>query len=133
MAVVLLAVFVSVSAFAGQQMKMHEPATDQQIDRALDTLQGALNLTPAQASTIHQLAMTRRDTMRAMHEQARPKFQQLMSMLKQPDPDPAAVGRVVIDLKATHDQARAKQADIERQFYAILNPTQQQIVNDIRK
>jgi Spy/CpxP family protein refolding chaperone len=136
MAVVLLAVFVSVpalSAFAGQTRKMWEPATDQQIDRALDTLQQSLNLTPTQATTVHQLALTRRDNMRAAHEQARPKLQQLMSLLKQPDPDPAAVGRVVIDLKATHEQARMKQADIEKQFFAILNPTQQQTVNDLRK
>ena len=48
------------------------------------------------------------------------------------NPDPAAVGKAVIELKTIHEQVRAKQADLEKQLTSILNPTQQQIVNNLR-
>src|SRR5262245_53726389 len=108
------------------------PASDQEIDRALDTLQSTLNLTTSQTNNIRQLAQSRRDTLRSIREQARPKFEQLMLLLNQADPDPAAVGRATIELKAIHDQARSRQADLEKQFLSLLDPTQQQIVNNLR-
>jgi Spy/CpxP family protein refolding chaperone len=57
----------------------------------------------------------------------------LMSMLRQPNPDPAAVGRTVIELKGIHEQARTKQADFDNQLSSILNPAQQKTVNDLRR
>jgi Spy/CpxP family protein refolding chaperone len=113
-------------------MRMWGMTSDQRIDRALDTLQSTLNLSPSQVTSIRQLAQSRRDSFKSIREQAKPKFNELMTLLKQPNPDPAAVGRIVIDLKATHEQARAKQMDLEKQFLALLNPTQQQIVNNLR-
>jgi len=113
-------------------MRLWGMTSDQRIDRALDTLQSTLNLSPSQVTSIRQLAQARRDSFKSVREQAKPKFNELMALLKQPNPDPAAVGRIVIDLKATHEQARAKQMDLEKQFLALLNPTQQQIVNNLR-
>ena len=97
---------------------------------ALNTLQGTLNLNTSQVSSIRQLAQSRLDTLRSIREQVR--LEQLMSLLNQADPDPAAVGRATIELKAIHDQARSKQADFERQLSSLLNPMQQQIVNNLR-
>src|SRR5262249_33866633 len=68
-----------------------------------------------------------------IREQARPKFEQLMALLKQPNPDPATVGRSVIELKTIHEQARTKQMDFEKQVSSLLNPKQQQIVNNLRE
>jgi Spy/CpxP family protein refolding chaperone len=116
----------------GGMWPMRGMATDQEIDRSVETLQRSLNLTPSQATSIRDLARTRRDSLRAVREQARPKFEQLMTMLRSPNPDPAAVGRVVIDLKAVHEQARAKQAEVDKQLTGILNPAQQQTVNTLR-
>ena len=116
----------------GGMWPMRGTATDQEIDRSVEILQRSLNLTPSQATSIRDLARTRRDSLRTIREQARPKFEQLMTMLRSPNPDPAAVGRVVIDLKAVHEQARAKQAETDKQLTAILNPTQQQTVNMLR-
>ena len=113
-------------------MRQMRGMSDQEIDRAVDTLQRTLNLSATQVTNIRQLAQTRRDSMRSVRQEARPKFEQLMALLKQPNPDPATVGRAVIDLKAVHEQFRAKQADYEKQFMALLNPTQQQTVNNIR-
>jgi hypothetical protein len=55
-----------------------------------------------------------------------------MTLLKQSNPDPTAVGKAVIELKTIHEQARTKQADMEKQLTSILNPAQQQTVNNLR-
>jgi Spy/CpxP family protein refolding chaperone len=55
-----------------------------------------------------------------------------MSLLDQPNPDPATVGRAVLDLKATHDQMREKRADFEKQLTAVLTPAQRETVNSLR-
>ena len=113
-------------------MRMWGIASDEQIDRSLDTLQRTLNLNTSQVTSIRQLAQSRRESFRSIREQARPKVTQLMTLLHQTNPDPTAVGRIVIDLKGIHEQARAKQNDYEKQVTNLLNPTQQQIVNNLR-
>jgi len=114
-------------------MPLKGMASDQEIDRAVDTLQHTLGLNSDQEERIRQLARSRRDSFRALREEAKPKFEQLMSMLRQPNPDPAAVGRAVIDLKAIHEEGLAKQADLEKELNTILDPTQQQTVNNLRQ
>ena len=118
---------------SGMMMPMWGMASDQQIDQSLNTLQKTLDLSPSQVSSIRQLAQNRRDQMKSIREQAHPKFEQLMSLLSQPNPDPTAVGRATLDLKAVHDQAKAKQAQMDKQLNTILNPTQQQKVSQLRK
>jgi Spy/CpxP family protein refolding chaperone len=114
-------------------MPLRGMASDEQIDRAVDTLQRTLALNPDQEAAIRQLARSRRDSFRALREEAKPKFDQLRSTLREPNPDPAAIGRIIIDLKAIHEEALTKQADLENELNSILNPTQQQIVNNLRK
>jgi Spy/CpxP family protein refolding chaperone len=116
----------------GMMMPMMGMASDQQIDQSLNTLQRTLDLSSSQVSSIRQLAQNRRDEMKSIREQSRPKFQQLMTLLNQPNPDPAAVGRATIELKAVHDQAKAKRAEMDKKLDTILNPTQQQKVNQLR-
>jgi Spy/CpxP family protein refolding chaperone len=107
-------------------------ASDEQIDRAISTLQRTLNLTSSQSTEIRQLAQSRREDRRAVREQTRAKFEQLMTLMNQPNPDPAAVGRAALDLKSAHDQARTKQTELESQFMKVLNPSQQRVVNNLR-
>jgi len=113
-------------------MRLWGMASDQEIDRSLDTLQRTLNLSASQVTSIRQLAQSRRESLKSIREQARPKFEELMTLLHQANPDPAAVGRIVIGLKGIHEQARAKQDDYQKQVNSLLNPTQQQIVNNLR-
>jgi Spy/CpxP family protein refolding chaperone len=113
-------------------MPMWGLTSDQRIDRALDTLKRTLNLSESQVTSIRQLAQSRRESFRSIREQAQPKFEQLTTLLKQTNPDPAAVGRIVVDLKAIHEQARTKQMDLEKQLSALLTPAQQQTVNNLR-
>src|SRR5262252_596393 len=62
-------------------MRMRGMASDQEIDRAVDTLQRTLNLNASQVTNVRDLARARRDSFRSIREQSRPKFEQLMSML----------------------------------------------------
>jgi hypothetical protein len=55
-----------------------------------------------------------------------------MALLKQPNPDPATIGRMVLDMKTFHDQTRAKQMDFEKQLSEVLNPSQRQVVDNLR-
>jgi Spy/CpxP family protein refolding chaperone len=106
--------------------------SEEKIDRSLNVLQSSLSLSPTQVTKIRELARTRRENLQAIRDESRPKFQQLMSMLKQPNPDPAAVGRTVIELKGIHEQARTKQSDFENQLSSILNPSQRETVEYLR-
>ena len=107
-------------------------ASDERIDRSLNVLQSSLSLNPSQVTTIRKLARQRRESLQTIRDESRPKFQQLMSMLKQPNPDPATVGRAVIELKGIHEQARMKQSDFEKEVSSVLNPTQRQTVDNLR-
>ena len=114
-------------------MHMWGVANDQEIDRSLDTLKTKLNLSASQVTSIRQLVQARRQSFQSIREQAKPKWEQLMALVKQPNPDPEAVGRAVLDLKGIHEQAHAKQNAMEKAFMAVLNPTQQQTVNNLRE
>jgi len=143
-AVVFLIVCLSVAAFPKPQSSGSAPMphhqfgmmgrmpSDERIERSLDTLQHTINLSSSQVASIRELARSRRESISTIRDQAKPKFEQLMSMLKQENPDPSAVGRIVIELKAIHQQVQTKQADYENQLSSILTPTQQQTVNTLR-
>jgi Spy/CpxP family protein refolding chaperone len=143
-AAVLFIVCLSVPAFPQQQSYASAPMphhqfgmmgrmpSDERIDRSLDTLQRTLNLNSSQVARIRELARSRRESISTIRDQAKPKFEQLMSLLKQENPDPSAVGRIVIELKGIHQQVQTKQADYEKQLSSILTPTQQQTVNSLR-
>src|SRR5262249_23518399 len=88
---------------------------------------------PSQTADIKQLLESRRADFKAIHEQVRAKFGQLKMLLSQPNPDPATIGRAALELKTIHDQAKAKQAEVQKQFLSLLNPAQQQAVNSIQK
>jgi Spy/CpxP family protein refolding chaperone len=107
-------------------------APGMRMDRALRVLQQNLNLTDSQVSRIRDLAESRKTRFASIHEQAMPKFEHLMTLLRQPNPDPAAVGRATIELKQVHDQAKAQQAALERDFYNILTESQRTMVDKLR-
>src|SRR5689334_13244811 len=102
-AMALFLVSLTIPASAQRTMHRWGMASDQQIDRALITLQNQLNLSPAQVTNIRNLAQSRRTTFQAIREQARPKFEELHALLRQPNPDPAVVGAVVLQLKQIHE------------------------------
>ena len=102
------------------------------MDRALQVLQQNLNLTDSQVSRIRDLAESRKTRFAAIHEQAMPKFERLMTLLRQPNPDPAVVGRATIELKQVYDQGKAQRAALERDFDNILTESQRTMVDKLR-
>src|SRR5215831_16910327 len=95
-----------------------------QIDRSLNVLQRDLALTDSQVSQIRQLVDSRRGRFESIREQGKPKFKELMSLLDKPNPDPLAVGKAAIAFKQVHDQAKAEQANLEKEFLNVLNDNQ---------
>ena len=102
------------------------------MERSLNVLQRELKLTDSQVSQTRQLLESRKSKFQSIHEQARPKFEQLMSLLRTPNPDPTAVGRATIELKKVHEQAMAEQASLEKDFYGLLTDSQRTIVDKLR-
>ena len=119
-------------AHHGFGMGMWGMPSEREIDRSMGILQQTLSLTAGQFANIRQLALSRRETFGGIRENARPKSEELRTLLSQPAPDPAQVGNVVLDLKKIREQARSAQADFNAQLMAQLNPDQQQIVNTLR-
>jgi Spy/CpxP family protein refolding chaperone len=103
-----------------------------QKDQALNVLQRNLALTDSQVSQIRQLVDSRRSRFESIREQGAPKFRELMNLLNRPDPDPYAVGKAAIAFKQVHDQAKAEQADLEKEFLNVLNDNQRRTVNTLR-
>src|SRR5579862_5125481 len=109
---------------AGAEYGFWGMAPGVRMDHSLNLLQRDLNLTDSQVSQVRQMVESRKAKFESIHEQAMPKFEHLMSLLRQPNPDPATVGRATIELKQVHDQAAAEQAGLEKEFYNILNSSQ---------
>jgi Spy/CpxP family protein refolding chaperone len=105
---------------------------DMRVDHSLKVLQRDLSLTDSQVSRIRDLAESRKTRFASIHEQMMPKFEHLMTLLRQPNPDPSAVGRATIELNQVHDQARAQQAALEKDFYSILTESQRTTVDKLR-
>ena len=102
------------------------------MNRALGVLERDLNLTASQVSQVRELIESRQGKFKSVREQMMPKFENLMSLLRQANPDPAAVGRATIALKQAHEQMRAERAALEADFLAILDDSQRQKVNRLK-
>ena len=61
-----------------------------------------------------------------------PKFHELDQFTESAEPDPYAVGKAAIAFKQAHEQVRAVEADLERDFLNVLNDSQRRTVNTLR-
>jgi Spy/CpxP family protein refolding chaperone len=107
-------------------------APGMRMEHSLKVLQRDLNLTDSQLSQIKQLVESRKTKFESIHEQAMPKFEHLMSLMRQSNPDPTAVGKAALELKQVHEQAAAEQAKLERDFYGVLNDSQRATVDKLK-
>jgi len=107
-------------------------ASPKQMDRSLNVLQHDLNLSNSQVSQIRQLVQSRYNRFETIREQAGPKFEELMRLLNQPNPDPTTVGKATIAFKQVHEQVRTEQANLEKDFLNVLNDSQRRMVNSIK-
>jgi Spy/CpxP family protein refolding chaperone len=98
----------------------------------LKVLQRDLGLSDSQASQVKELVEARRARLDAVRQQAKPAFEELLRLMRQPNPNTEAVGKAALAFKKIHEQAMAEQEKSEEEFLSLLNPQQQQTVNGLQ-
>jgi Spy/CpxP family protein refolding chaperone len=83
-----------------------------------------LELTPEQMAAWDELLATLRSTVAPLHTQIAALQEQLEQLLGEANPDPAAVGALVIQIKKLRDQVAAAHSAYVAGFEALLSPEQ---------
>jgi len=92
-----------------------------------------LNLTAAQQTTLDQLASDLTATTKPLHQQQRDNFKQVEALLAGANPDPAAVGQLVIAGNALRGQFKAARDTFDSKFEAILTAEQKAAYEAVKK
>ena len=92
----------------------------------------ALQLTEDQVAQWDALAADHRATVEPLRQQLKGVEQQLKDLLGQPDPDPAAVGDLVLEGHDLREQIRAADEAYRQGFEALLDETQLNKLHFIR-
>ncbi len=93
--------------------------------RAKAEVVGFLALTPDQVAQWDTLLATREQTIPPLRTQLQGIEDQLKALLAEPNPDPAAVGDLVLQAKGVRDQIKAAKGAYLDGFGAMLGPDQQ--------
>ena len=83
-----------------------------------------LELTPEQVDAWMVLLDEFHQQQRALHEQIRVLEEELKLQLQQPDPDPAAVGALVLEIHGLREQIRLNEEEYRDAFEALLGEGQ---------
>lgn len=83
-----------------------------------------LQLTDQQQASARQLFQSFAEKARSLREGQRDVREQLRAALDAPNPDPAQVGRLVIQMHGTREQVRAARQEMDKSFAALLTPEQ---------
>jgi periplasmic protein CpxP/Spy len=83
-----------------------------------------LDLTEQQQASARQLFQSFAEKARSLREGQRGVREQLRTALDAPNPDPAQVGRLVIQMHDTGEQVRAARQEMDKSFAALLTPEQ---------
>jgi len=102
------------------------------VARAHEAVAGFLALTSDQVGAWDALLQARRDTVEPLRQQLRDVEQQLAALLGEPDPDPAAVGAMVITGHGLRVQIRDAENVYVSGFEGILTEEQMQKLHFIR-
>ncbi|HXK10247.1 MAG TPA: periplasmic heavy metal sensor [Vicinamibacteria bacterium] len=84
-----------------------------------------LGLTAEQKTQFQQLHQAQRPQLQALGKQLHDNHQRLQDALAAANPDPAAVGAIVIEGHGLQQQMRKMRQDSDKAFRALLNPDQQ--------
>jgi Spy/CpxP family protein refolding chaperone len=85
----------------------------------------ALDLTAEQRAAFREVLEQHRTTMQSLREKMRQNNQALEATLEGDDPDPAAVGKIVIEGRALRKQAEAHREQMNQALREFLTPEQQ--------
>ena len=92
-----------------------------------------LALTPDQVAQWDALIATREQTIPPLREQLKGLEDQIKVLLAQPNPDPAAVGALVIQADGVRDQIQTARSAYVSGFEAMLGPDQLAKLNFLRR
>ena len=87
-------------------------------------LKQALGLTDAQVQQLRGLRREQAQSFRPAMEQMRGKSQALREAMAAPNPDPAQVGQMMVELKGMREQMRTARGSLNEKALAVLTPDQ---------
>ena len=117
---VFLAVIATGAAFA------------QQTPDAPQIVASVLSLSDDQVHARGEMLHARQAAVQPLAEQLQAREQALGQMLQSAQPDPAALGRLLLEVKSIHEQVAHVSAGAASQFEQVLDPDQQQRLEQIR-
>ncbi|HXO22506.1 MAG TPA: periplasmic heavy metal sensor [Thermoanaerobaculia bacterium] len=83
-----------------------------------------LHLTAAEVTTLNTLVTTARNTVKPLRTADQSLTQQIQALLKDPNPDPCAIGALVISRHDNYELIEAAFQQFDTDFSAILTPDQ---------
>ena len=85
-----------------------------------------LELSDQQQASARELFADLREKTRPLREEQRATREQLRTALDAPNPDPTAIGRLVLSIHAKGEEMRAARKQADASFAALLTPEQRQ-------
>ncbi|HSB08557.1 MAG TPA: periplasmic heavy metal sensor [Blastocatellia bacterium] len=123
---------LSVVLFGAILLALGATAAGQGRAARIARLKDYLALTDTQAGEIAALLKKHQEAAFPLRQQVRSKNQELRSALDAPEPDPTAVGQLVIAKQVLNKQLRAMNAKLTRAIGAVLTPEQRQKFQRLR-
>jgi Spy/CpxP family protein refolding chaperone len=127
--IVLVGLLISIVPFGLFGQTASGPATPAD---SLKVVQHDLGLSDSQFGRVKELAEARKEQIQTIQKQAKPAFEELVKLLREPDPDPQAVNEAAAAFREIHERAITEQAKSTKDFLSVLNPDQQETVNKLQ-
>ena len=139
--IVLVGLFISIVPFGVFGQSANGPATATGPARAtgpatpaesLKVVRHDLGLSDSQFGRVKELAEQRREQLQTIGQKAKPAFEELVRLLKEPHPDPQALNQAAATFTDIHERAMTEQEKSTKEFLDVLNPEQQQTVKNLQ-
>jgi len=91
-----------------------------------------LGLSDQQVEQLVQLRRDERQALQPVRQQMKDKAQALQQLRQSTNPDPAAVGQLVLDMQKLREQARTVDGDYHKRALDILDATQREKVQNLQ-
>src|SRR5262249_54031246 len=101
-------------------------------DESLQVAQRGLDLSDTQVTRVKRLVEARQVRLQTIHQQAKPAFEELVRLLKEPTHAREAIDKAAAAFTQIDERAISDQENTEREFLDLLNPEQLQTVHDLR-
>lgn len=96
-------------------------------------LKRQLNLTDEQVKQIREIRRQQAEQLRPQREKIAEAAKNLRALMQQDNPDPLAVGRLMVDMKKMRQDLARSRDPFNDQVKALLTPEQQQKLEELRK